>query len=93
MAGHKFTEEQKSKFRFEAWLRNNEETLTILMKDPKKWEFCKKHIILPKIGPQAGRECSLDSLALLVQMVFHPEKAGKAPETLTIYGGHQGQGE
>ena len=42
MSGQKFTEEQKDKFKFDAWLRSQEETLVILMKNPEKWELCKQ---------------------------------------------------
>ncbi len=74
MAGHKFTEEQKSKFRFEAWVRNNEETLTILMNDPKKWEFCEDFIL-----PQNG-QIPLFDLGILMKMAFQDQDKEKAPE-------------
>ena len=57
----------KQKRKLNAWLRAHEEELMFFMKNPKKWEFCKKHIILPKTGPQGKRECSLDDLALLMK--------------------------
>ena len=41
MAERKFTDEQKRKLKYDAWLRTQEKVLMILMDDPQKWELCK----------------------------------------------------
>ena len=58
----------KQQVRFNNWVRRNEKTLMILMRDPGKWEFCKTFFL-----PQKESQISLCDLAALMKMAFQKE--------------------